>query len=172
MAVTLIHTPGATDANAYADLAGANAAYFDALLASQKTAWVALSTADQDALLVQATREIEARFRFTGVPANTDQALQLPQTGLCDRNGREYASDSMPTPAVAAMSDLANQIASGEWAAPQDEASLIRNKTGPLEKEFLPHLPDVLPRSVLQRLHGLGTPRRAGSSAVIHTTAF
>lgn len=172
MPVTLIFSPGDPSANAYADLAGANAAFFDALLASQKSAWAALPPADQEALLVQATREIESRFRYAGKPANADQALQLPQTGLCDRNEREYASDAIPAPAVAAMCDLANQIAAGLWAPPEDGGVLVKERTGPLEETFLPTFSNVLPRSVLQKLLRLGAPCRAGSQGAVSATAF
>ena len=78
MSLTLIKETGAglADANAYADVADADAYHAGHLYAS---AWTA-ATADQKAVaLVMASRLIDAEYQFNGTRTTANQAMQWPR---------------------------------------------------------------------------------------------
>jgi hypothetical protein len=78
MALTLIKEDGTgkADANAYADLADANA-YFGGHLYA--TAWTAATDDQKVVALVMATRLIDAEYQFNGTRTTAGQALQWPR---------------------------------------------------------------------------------------------
>lgn len=123
MSVTLVETPGASNANTYATEAEADA-YFEARLpltppwadADDKTAPLAMATRLIDSF-VQPFRAYDAdrkvyitRRQWTGAPATTTQKLAWPRTGMYDQNGNAIASDVIPDALKEAQSELAGQL--------------------------------------------------------------
>jgi len=76
VAITIVTTPGAEDANSYVTVAEATA-YFEAMLGFTAI-WTAYSDDVKKARLVAAARGID-RLAFMGYKADLDQALEFPR---------------------------------------------------------------------------------------------
>lgn len=126
MAVTIIATPGASDANSFLLQAEADA-YFAARLPLTPP-WE--EAEDPTAALAMATRILSAfgmpfkylvrpmngapyyvvRRQWTGAVATTTQKLPWPRTGMYDANGNEIASNVVPDALKDATAELAGQL--------------------------------------------------------------
>lgn len=126
MAVTIVATPGAANANSFLTEAEATA-YFDARLPLVPP-WE--DADDPTAALVMATRILSAlaqpyrylissdkppyyyrvRRQWTGLPASTTQRLPWPRTGMYDANGNAIASNVIPEALKEATAELAGQL--------------------------------------------------------------
>lgn len=150
MALELVATPGAANANAYATVATARAAAAyrpgaDAL------AWLDLDGDEQIQTLVTASRDIDTVL-YWGDRATSTQALEFPRTGT------DYAVDALPPPLVSATIELAFSYAPAFAAGatidvlnPDTSAGRIkRDKVGPIETEFFaqPKAPSVFGATV------------------------
>jgi hypothetical protein len=127
MAVTLVTTPGAANANSYCTEAEA-VAYFDARLpldpawedADDPTAALAMATrilegfASAIRVLVAANGNIAAYYRtnrhWTGLPASTTQRLSWPRSGMFDQNGNAIPATVIPEQLKEAEAELAGQL--------------------------------------------------------------
>lgn len=134
---TLTATVGGASSNAYA-LVTAGDTYFDERL--QASNWTGESDADvKGRALVMATRRLDT-FRWAGIKNATSQALEWPREGVFDKDGEEYATDSIPTFIQHAMFEIAldflNQNASSEDPLSGDGLDRFdRAKIGPMEVE-------------------------------------
>jgi hypothetical protein len=136
--MALVATPGAANANSYLTLAEAET-YFATRLTI--TEWE--KAADQDALLIMATRVIDAllspfkqyvactdrcgahyriRPQWTGAPTDAVQALAWPRTGMFNRNGFAIASNVIPQALKDATAELAGQLAKADRTLDNDVA--------------------------------------------------
>jgi hypothetical protein len=125
MPVTIVATPGASNANSFLIEAEA-AAYFNARLPLVPP-WE--DADDPTAALVMATRVLSAlaqpyrslmgggppyyyrvRRRWTGAPSTTTQSLPWPRTGMFDANGNAIASNVIPQALKDATAELAGQL--------------------------------------------------------------
>lgn len=142
MALVLVATPGAANANSYLTLAEATA-YYEGRLTS--VAWD--NAADQEALLVMATRTINGYFlgrrtaimvegnvpayrvgaRWTGAPADGVQSLAWPRAGMYNGNGYAIAGTAIPRELKDATAELAIQTAGGNTTL--DIASSVKGIT-------------------------------------------
>lgn len=133
MAVTIVSTPGAVNANSYLEVAEATA-YFATRVGI--TAWD--NADDQALLLVMATRVMEAMFgsarrelihqplrgsiaayyltypTWTGFATTTTQALTWPRTGMFTRTGVAIGTMIIPQEIKNATAELAGQLAIGD----------------------------------------------------------
>jgi hypothetical protein len=125
MAVTIVATPGASNANSYITEAEATS-YFAARLplsppwsaAADKTAALAMATRVLDMLAVphRTLRRVDGvsyyytSRQWTGAIASSTQALAWPRTGMYDRFGREIASTVIPSELKDAQAELAGQL--------------------------------------------------------------
>lgn len=138
MPLTVIATPGAANANSYLTKAEAQA-YFDARL--PVAGW---DNADsQDALIVMATRTLDAMFAasrvfvpgtdcncgyfrirpaWTGAPTSSTQALAWPRTGMYDRNGNAIPSNVIPQALKDATAELAGALGTKDTLVDNDNA--------------------------------------------------
>lgn len=91
MALILIATPGATDANSLTTLAFADA-YFDGRPGAE--AWNTASDFERSRALVGATMRLESE-RYAGGRASDTQALSWPRTGVTI-DGVTASSESVP----------------------------------------------------------------------------
>ncbi len=126
MAVTLIATPGAADANSYETVAEANIYFANRL--PLKPAWVGIGDLPAQALIM-GTRSLDSlavlhkrlirtqnsqyyltNRAWTGAPTSSTQALAWPRTGMFDRLGREIPSNVIPQELKDALSELAGQF--------------------------------------------------------------
>lgn len=135
MPLTLIADPGAPDANAYADVAQADAW---AALRVGGGAWLALTADQKIQALVTATQDLDAlesAIGFCGDRASTTQALAFPRTGT------DYDDATIPTALARATIELAMSYAPAFTTAsdvlnPATNGNIKREKVGPLETEF------------------------------------
>jgi len=137
MAVTIVATPGASNANSFATLDFVNQYYEERGL--PVTEW---EDADEPAALVlMAARYMVTMFSplrklirmtppaqsyylirptWTGLPSTTTQALPWPRTGMYDRNGNAIADDVIPTDLKTAQAEFAIQLAKGDRTLDND----------------------------------------------------
>jgi hypothetical protein len=83
MALTVITTPGAANANSYASVVEGDA-YHESMPAAHITPWTDADPAAKGAALVMATRVLDGQTRWAGEAANSGQALLWPRIGLLD----------------------------------------------------------------------------------------
>lgn len=106
MAVTIVETVGASNANSFVSVAEATA-YLEGRLNS--SAWSGASAADQAAALVEATRELSAR-PWCGSRVTTTQALAWPRQWAPDPDApgaTYYAATIIPQRVKDATCELA-----------------------------------------------------------------
>jgi hypothetical protein len=136
MAVTLIATPGAANANSFLTAAEADA-YFETRLEIPE--WSDVDS--EEAMLIMATRLMVALFSpmrklvrgksmsdsyylirptWTGLPASTTQVLPWPRTGMFDRNGNALSSSVIPQELKDATAELAGHLAKGDRSFDSD----------------------------------------------------
>jgi len=130
MAVTVIATPNASNANSFLTLAEAQP-YWDTRLFTD--IWD--NSDDQNAAIVLATRTLVSLLAprrefvrptagqpgyyiihstWTGAPATTTQALPWGRTGMLDRNGNAIASNVIPQELKNATAELAGQMSKSD----------------------------------------------------------
>jgi hypothetical protein len=81
MAITIVATPGAADANSYLTLAEAEAIIDGLVQDADVTAWASATTDQKNRALFTATQRLD-RERYLGARATDTQALQWPRTGV------------------------------------------------------------------------------------------
>jgi hypothetical protein len=97
--VALIDTPGAADANAYADVAYADAYFANRLYAA---VWTAASADDKARALIMATRHLDEQVEWDvtvcGEHTTTTQALEFPRNGTLTRDRYNYYDSTIIPP--------------------------------------------------------------------------
>lgn len=81
MAVTIVATPGAADANSYLTLATAQAIIDGFVQDADGIAWASATTDQKNRALFSATQRLD-RERFLGARVTDTQSLQWPRTGV------------------------------------------------------------------------------------------
>jgi hypothetical protein len=81
MAIAIVATIGAADANSYLTLAAAQAIIDGFVQDADVTAWASATTDQKNRALFTATQRLD-RERFLGARATDTQALQWPRTGV------------------------------------------------------------------------------------------
>ena len=81
MAITIVATPGAANANSYLTLAAAELIIEGFVQDDDVVAWASATTDQKNRALFSATQRID-RERFLGARATDTQALQWPRTGV------------------------------------------------------------------------------------------
>ena len=81
MAITIIATPNAADANSYLTLAEAQAIIDGMVLDADVTAWGTATTDNKNRALYSAAQRLD-RERFLGARATDTQSMQWPRTGV------------------------------------------------------------------------------------------
>jgi hypothetical protein len=81
MAITIVATPGAADANSYLTLNEAEAIIDGFVQDADVLAWASATTDEKNRALASATQRLD-RERFLGARATDTQSLQWPRTGV------------------------------------------------------------------------------------------
>lgn len=105
MTITIVATPGASDANSYLTVADADT------LAEERLGtltWSTASDTNKKKALVQATRYMDT-LAFIGEKASTTQALLWPRTGA-SCGDKSYEDDEIPIEVQDATFDLAEGL--------------------------------------------------------------
>jgi hypothetical protein len=165
MTLTLDATAGGPSANAYIDVAGADA-YFEARL--QDATWLGASPTDKAAALVWATRILDTRIRWSGLRSTTTQALDWPRSYVRDPNSMRAVAEAFPDSVMYVSStiipqdlkdaccELALDLLSKDRTLDPSSKGLRSLKVGSIEKVFDGASTPVLPRPVrdLMRVYG------------------
>jgi hypothetical protein len=136
MAFTFDADPASPAANAYVSVADADD-YFAGRYDPDQ-AWTTFDEATKQALIVSATRDLDA-LTWGGLLASTAQPLAWPRQGVFDAEGRQYPSDDFPARLQAATLELA----AWKWTEPDrylsdvDLAQVESVSVGPLDVKAL-----------------------------------
>ena len=145
MALVIVTTAGADNANAYASLVDAEAY---ALTLPIHTDWAAADEATKNAALVQATRMLDTLV-WAGWRANpTVQALQWPRQGVCDRENYSLDPATIPAKIRDACCEFAVRLIADDRAADAGGLAPETIEVGPLKVGKMRRSP--VPASVLE----------------------
>ena len=125
MALTLIATAGATDANSYCTVAEA-ATYFESRL--HASSWTSVS--DKPAALVWATRLLDQQMVWNGTIGDTDQALRWPRRFVYSPDNVLMDETVIPTFLKNATAEYARLLAASDRTADPDTAGFSEMKLG------------------------------------------
>lgn len=137
MALIVEDGSGLADANAYALLADANAYH----AARANASWTGTDAA-KEAAIIRATELLDASYAWRGEIATDGQGLRFPRSGLTDRDGRDIASDDVPTQIQKATIELAALLIAGAGvggdfgSVATSSGAVQRVKAGSVEVEF------------------------------------
>lgn len=142
MAITIVATAGASNANAYVTEAEQIAYMATRLNASAWTTFAGASCSeDEKRAMVEAARELTARA-WCGARASSVQALAWPRQWARDPDsphGDYFPTYAIPRRVKDAACELAFQfvnLGSADAASSDPAAVIRRKKTGPLETEY------------------------------------
>lgn len=132
MAVAIVATAKATNANSYVTLAEAET-YMESRLAV--TNWDLAATTDdlKNRSLRMATDQLD-RYDFAGSRTTQAQRLQWPRYGVADLDGWNYDQDTVPRPVKEATYELALALTDGSFSLEPDQlAQFEQVKVGSLD---------------------------------------
>lgn len=150
MALVLIATAGAVNANSYATVAECTA-YHEAHLYSSP--WTGASATQKTAALVWATRLMDDQFEYEGYKATVEQALQWPRGGAYDRNGYPIDYTEVPVEIKNAACEFARKLLETDRTADPDTLGFSKIVVGSISLDINPldrlsTIPDTLYTSI------------------------
>lgn len=162
MALTLIETPGAADANTYCTLAEAES-YFEKRL--HKDSWDDALDPDKNAALVWATSILDDSINWYGWSLSETQALRWPRTGLSSPDGWTVSSTTIPQFLKNATAEFAMHLIDSDRMADDDMAGIkqiavssIQITTDKYDRKA------IIPQSVWQIIRPYGTKYSSSST--------
>lgn len=166
MAITLITTPGAVDANAYVSLAEADA-YMETVLHASE--WWDANDDDQKAAIAWATRLLDQQINWYGTKTTETQSLRIPMVwNIVDPDGYEISDLIVPVFAKNATSEFAKHLIIKDRTLPSDTFGFKRLRAGQLEMEmFRLDQPTVIPDSVWQMIKYYGMKRQGSDYTLL-----
>jgi len=173
MALTIIATPGAANANSYTTKAEASAVggYWETRLF--RTSWTGAAVADRNAALVWSTQILDDWVDWIGskVDDRDDQSLRWPRYGATDVDGDDFDSDEVPSFLKDATSELAGHLLGldADPTAKPDTQGFSELKVGSLELKVDKHDRDeytLIPDSVVAMIEPYGRIRQRGGPSV------
>lgn len=117
MALTIIATPKATNSNAFATVAEADA-YNEAHVGG--ATWAAATDESKKAAIIMATRTLDNYLVWRGWRTERTQALSWPRGALFTEDGIEIDPDVMPQFMINATSELARRLIEEDLTADPD----------------------------------------------------
>jgi hypothetical protein len=135
MALTLIATVGAANANSYTTVEEADAYHEAHLYAST---WTSASTEPKTAALVWATRLLDEACDWNGTKATNEQALRWPRGGVYDADGVPFDTDEIPLTLKYATAEFARLLLASDRFQLRDDAKggLQSVSAGPVSVTF------------------------------------
>ncbi len=170
MALTIVETPGAANANSYSTKAEASSigGYFETRLFS--TDWTDASTPDRNIALVWATRLLDDWVEWQGHKVSDGQALRWPRSSVSDRDGYAFDNDEIPQFLKNATAELAVYLLEEDPTAAPDTLGFSRLKVASLELVVDKSDRDkesVIPDSVKSMVELYGKIRQRGGSSSV-----
>ena len=124
MAITLVTTPGASDANAFVSLVDANAFHKGRVHNSE---WNSASSGDKSAAIVMATRSLCYNYSYGGTRTEETGSLDWPRTDVTDEDDYDLASDTIPQ----FMKDATSEFA---FLLLREDSTVAANISGSLKE--------------------------------------
>ncbi len=165
MAVVIIATAGAVDANSYLTLAEAET-YFESSLYS--ATWAAATDPTKNIALVMATRLLDVHMNWNGSKANDNdsQALDWPRSSAYDKNNLLIDDAIIPDLLKEGAAEFAQVMIAEDRTDEPDTLGIKDMKAGSLAMTFDANdRRKTLPDKVFQMVKSLGS-RNSGSSIV------
>lgn len=154
MALTVITTPGATDANSYCSKTEADT-YFQAHL--YKTDWENASSSNKNIALVMATRILDEQVDWAGYIADDEQALRWPRDSVFTIDGVELDDDTIPDFLKNATAEMAMYLLASNRTADDETLGFSRIKAEGLEMVIdKTDRQEVIPDAVYQMVKNYG----------------
>ena len=145
-------------------------------------AWVALTLSDQQALLIWATRYLDSRATWNGIPTSDflanptsfnvvgtwavfpspgdippQQALRWPRAGARDCDGVPIASNTIPRQLKAATAEMARYLIATDRSLERPQDGLTELKVDVITIKFREYELPIVPNEISYILRGLGT---------------
>jgi len=158
MALTLIATAGAVDANTYSTLAEANT-YFESRL--NATVWAGETDPNKNIALAMATRLFDQGIDWNGLKAASTQALGYPRIGVTDPEGYLVDESSIPDFLKEATAEFAMWLLSSDRTVEDGMKGMRRMKLGNLDLTADKYdRKSVMPDFVYQMVREYGVKKR------------
>jgi hypothetical protein len=109
MAITIIATPGASNANSYCTLAEANT-YHDESRYHSKETWLEFSSSDRSRGLIWATRLLDEMVTWHGSIVDSSAALRWPRYNVWHEDGYMITQTDVPQFVKDATSEFAYHL--------------------------------------------------------------
>jgi len=145
MALALVATAGASNANSYTTVTEADSYHEGHLYASL---WVAATATTKAAALVMATRILESEMGWEGFRMTTTQSLSFPRGGLVTQDGVNISDATIPGRLRDATAEFARWLITSDRTADtgMEGIKYIQVESikivpgGPLKKEVIPNV--------------------------------
>lgn len=163
MALTLIATAGAADANTYCTLAEADV-YFTKRL--HKTSWEEASSGDKNMALAWASSILDNEMNWHGWTMYPDvQALRWPRSGAVTPDGRSVTSVAIPQFLKNATAEFAMQLIADDRMADNDMLGIKQIAVSSIQitRDKYDQRP-LIPQAVWQMVRPYGTRYSSTSS--------
>lgn len=135
--MAIVTTPGAANADSYADIAFVDAYAVGHPLAS---GWLNASDAVKEGKLIRTTRLLDAAPEaWTGSAVTATQALGWPRNGMFNRNGFAIGTTIVPTELKNAHAEFAIQMTDADTRTADNDIlnqGINKVKAGPVEVGF------------------------------------
>ena len=129
MALTLIATCGASNANSYCTLEEANTYHEGHLYAAT---WNNATDANKKTALVMATRLLDQGIKWTSSKNSSSQALEWPRTAAYDPDGYLISTSEIPTFLKNATAEFARWLLAEDRTAEPDTIGFKKLSVGDL----------------------------------------
>lgn len=158
VAITVIATPGASNANSFQTVAEIDEYYAGRVPESVRDEWLDADSSDKAAAAVMATRWMTALISWNGFPTSLDQPLPWPRNSMETRNGWSWVdNDIIPLEIKIAHAEFSRILLKADRLEESDvvKEGIIGLKAGPVSLTFRDNLytqPQVIPQFVLDFL--------------------
>lgn len=156
MAVSVVVEDGSgvASANSYVTIAEVDAWV---LTNPHDSTWSALTDAAKNGYTVMSCRVLNEQMNWDGWETDADQALDLPRSGMVDKNGDSIGSTTIPTAVKNAQCELARLLVIADRTADSDTAGFKEIGVGSIKLviDKVDRVP-VLAASVFNMIHFLG----------------
>lgn len=139
MAIAVIATVGAVNANSFQTVAEIDLYFQGRVPESVRTSWLDADSNDKDAAAVMATTYMTAMIDWSGYPTTLTQALPWPRNSMLARNHYQYIlSNVIPQEVKNAHAELARLLLLTDRTAELDQQieGLAQVKVGPINIGF------------------------------------
>lgn len=171
MALVVETGSGLSTANAYVAVADVTSYASD----RNYTAWAALTTAQKEAAIIDATLYLDAHYTFLGTRVSSTQALAWPRSGASDMSeGVAISSTSVPLAVKRSAMELAVKSSNGTALAPDlAHGGAIKSETvGPISVTYSDGAPSATLFMITGLLKGLIRPADTTYGMVGHTPSY